>query len=96
MGSFDGWDVDPGESLPNRAVDHSLPLVVIVFCIVLCLSISANIVIVNSRFLEHPQKRSCGNQLIHRHLSKTKFIGSRTDPESQADSQTAMVDGVWS
>jgi len=29
------------------------------------------IVIVNLIFLQRPQKRSCGNQLIHRRLSKT-------------------------
>ena len=55
-------------------------------------------VIVISRFLERPQKQSCGNQLIHRHLTRTKSIGSSQDPESgrQADSQAAMVDGAWS
>src|SRR6218665_167637 len=42
------------------------------------------IVIVNSRFLQRPQKRSRGNQLVHRRLSKTKSIGSGADPESQA------------
>jgi len=30
------------------------------------------IVIVNLRFLQRPQKRSRGNQLIHRRLLKTK------------------------
>jgi len=35
-------------------------------------------------FLQRPQKRSHGNQLIHRRLSKTKSIGSRSDPKSQA------------
>src|SRR6218665_524875 len=30
------------------------------------------IVIVNSRFLQRPQKRSRGNQLIHRHFSRKK------------------------
>ena len=46
------------------------------------------IVIVNSWFLERPQKRSRRNQLIHRRLTKTKSIGSGQDPESgrQADS----------
>src|SRR6218665_3350587 len=34
------------------------------------------IVIVSSRFLQRPQKRSLGNQLSHRRLSKTKSIGS--------------------
>jgi len=42
------------------------------------------IVIVNSRFPERPQRRSGGNHLIHRRLSKTKSISSRSDPESQA------------
>src|SRR6218665_2826632 len=46
------------------------------------------IVIVNSRFLERPQKRSCRNQLIHRRLTKTKSIGSSQDPESQAGRQS--------
>ena len=36
------------------------------------------IVIVISRFLQHPQK------LVHRRLSKTKLTGSGSDPESQA------------
>jgi len=57
------------------------------------------IVIVNSRFLQCPQKRSHGNQLIHRHLSKEKSIGSGSDPESQAGRHTVrrlwwMVFGV--
>src|SRR6218665_460584 len=38
------------------------------------------IVIVISRFLERPQKRSHGNQLIHRRLTKTKSIGSGHNP----------------
>jgi len=29
------------------------------------------VVIVYSRFLQHPQKRSRGNQVIHRHLTRT-------------------------
>jgi len=41
-------------------------------------------VIVNSRFLDIPQKRSRGDQLIHRHLTKTKSIGCGQNPESQA------------
>ena len=45
------------------------------------------IVIVNSRFLERPQKRSRGNQLIHRRLTKTKSLDSGQDPESQAGRQ---------
>src|SRR6218665_1070824 len=44
--------------------------------------------IVNSRFLERPQKRSHRNQLIHRRLAKTKSIGSGQDPESQAGRQS--------
>src|SRR6218665_2561393 len=51
------------------------------------------IVIVNSRFLEHPQKRSRGNQLILRRLSKAKSIGSGSDPESQAGRQTVSL--LW-
>ena len=46
------------------------------------------IVIVNSRFLQHPQKQNQGNQLIHRCLSKTKTIGRAQDPESQAGRQS--------
>jgi len=45
------------------------------------------IVIVNSVFLQRTQKRSRGNQLIHRRLFKTKSIGSRSDPESQASAE---------
>jgi len=41
-----------------------------------------NVVIVNSRFLERPQKLGGGNQLIHRRLSKRKSTGSGSDPES--------------
>ena len=59
-----------------------------------------SIVIVNFRFLERPQNRGRGNQLIRRRLTRTKSIGSGQDPESQAgrqaDSQTAKVGGVWS
>jgi len=45
-----------------------------------------------------PTKVSRGNQLIHRRLTRTKSRGSSQDPESvrPADSQTAMVDSVWS
>ena len=46
------------------------------------------IVIVNSCFLERPQKQSRRNQLIHRRLTKTKSIGSGQDPESQAARQS--------
>jgi len=44
------------------------------------------------------QKPSRGNQLIHRHLSKTKSIGSETDPEeSQAGRQSDGYGGwFWS
>jgi len=42
------------------------------------------IVIVNSTFLQRPQKRGRGNQLICRRLSKTKSIDSGSDPESEA------------
>jgi len=48
---------------------------------------SLPIVIVNLRFLKHPQKRSCGNQLIHRSISKTKLMGSGSDSESQVGRQ---------
>src|SRR6218665_2054044 len=34
-----------------------------------------DIIIVNLRYLKRPQKRSRRNQLIHKHLSKTKSIG---------------------
>ena len=61
--------------------------------------IGTHIVIVNSRRLERPQKRSRGNQLIHRRLSKTKSTVSGQDPESQAGRHTVrrlcwMVFGV--
>jgi len=46
------------------------------------------IVIVNSVFLQRPQKRSRRNQLIHRRLPKTKSTGSKSDPESQASRQS--------
>src|SRR6218665_122562 len=46
------------------------------------------IVIVISRLLERPQKRSRRNQLIHRRLTKTKSIGSGQDLESQAGRQS--------
>jgi len=45
------------------------------------------IVIVNSRILQRPQKRSRGNQFIRRRLSKTKSIGSGSDPKSQTGTQ---------
>jgi len=52
------------------------------------------IVIVNSRFLQRPQKRSRRNQLIYRRLSKTKSIGSGSDPESQAGRQIPLIDTI--
>ena len=51
------------------------------------------IVIVNSKFLQRLQKRSHGNQLIHRHLSKTNSIGSGQDLESQPGMQA--VRRLW-
>src|SRR6218665_300284 len=42
------------------------------------------IIIIISIFLQCPQKRGRWNQLIQRCLSKTKSIGSGSDPESQA------------
>jgi len=46
------------------------------------------ILIVNSRFLQRPQKWSSGNQLIHRRLSKTKSICSGSEERiRQADRQ---------
>src|SRR6218665_904320 len=59
-------------------------------------------VIVNSRFLQRPPLRSRGNQLIplFQLITKTKSIGrgsrSRESGSLQTDSQTAMVNGVWS
>ena len=53
------------------------------------------VVIVNSRFLQRPQKRSRSKQLINRCLTKTKSIGGGQDPESQAGRQS-VVDGVRS
>src|SRR6218665_555044 len=47
-----------------------------------------HIVIVNSTFLERPQKRSRRNQLIYRSLTKTKSIGSGQDPKNQAGRQS--------
>ena len=54
------------------------------------------IVIVKSRFLERPQKRSRRNQLIHRRLTKIKSIGSAQDPESQAGRQSDGYGGWYS
>src|SRR6218665_98573 len=53
------------------------------------------IVILNSRFLERPQKRSRGNQLIHMRLSNTKSIGSGSDPESQAGRQAGRQTYIY-
>jgi len=46
------------------------------------------IVIVNSRFLQRQQKRSRGNQLILRCLSKTKSIAGQIQRVRQADRQS--------
>ena len=61
------------------------------------------IVVVNSRFLQRPQKRSRGNQLIHIRLTKTKSIGRgsrsrESDRQTvwQAEAMVAMVDSAWS
>ena len=56
------------------------------------------IIIVNSRFLQRPQKRSHENQLIHQRLSKTNSTGRGVKIQRlrQADSQKAKADGVWS
>ena len=52
------------------------------------------ILIVNPRFLQHPQKRSRGKQSNHRRFSKTKSIGcSGSDPQSQAGRQSNSYDG---
>ena len=45
---------------------------------------------VNIIFLQRPQKRSRGNQLMNSRLFKTKSIGSGSDPESQAGRQNEM------
>ena len=56
------------------------------------------IVIVNSRFLERTQKRSRGNQRIHRRLTKTKLFrqrsGSRESGSQTVRRQWWMVFGV--
>src|SRR6218665_1671271 len=44
-----------------------------------CLHTYIHTYIVNSRFLQRPQKRIRGNQLIHKRLSKRKSIGSGSD-----------------
>ena len=49
---------------------------------IVCDTLVRNRVIVNSWFLEGPQKRSRRNQLIYRCLTKAKSIGSGQDPES--------------
>ena len=48
------------------------------------MSIVIVIVMVNLKFLQRPQKRSSGNQLIYRRVYKTKSIGIGSDPEKQA------------
>jgi len=57
-------------------------------------SIVIVIVLVNSRFLKRPQKRSRGNQLIHRRITGTKSKGSELDTKSQADRQPAGYGGM--
>ena len=52
------------------------------------------IVIINSRFLEHPQKWNRGNQLIHRRLTRTKSIRSGQHPETR-ESGTQTVRRLW-
>ena len=52
------------------------------------------IAIVNSRFLQRPEKRRYGNQLIHRHLIKTKSVGRRSSFREWVDSKRAKVIGV--
>src|SRR6218665_665987 len=52
------------------------------------------IVIVNLGFLQCPQKRSRGNQLIHRRPHKAKSIGSRSTPESR-ESCRQTVRRLW-
>ena len=51
-------------------------------------------VIVNSRFRKRLQKRSRGNQLIHRRLTRTKSTCSGSDPESQAGGYAGWCFGV--
>src|SRR6218665_2090628 len=75
--------------LITRAYERILPCM---YCITMYATQNAFcnceiIVIVNSWFLERPQKRSRRNQLIHRRLTKTKSIGRGQDPESQAGRQ---------
>ena len=45
--------------------------------------------------MQRPQKRGRGNQLIHRRLSRTKSIGSGSDPKSQGGQTVRRLDGVW-
>ena len=51
------------------------------------------VVIVNSRLLERPQKRSRGVQLIHRRLTKRKSLRSGQHPESQEGRQSDCYGG---
>jgi len=44
--------------------------------------------------MERQQKRSRGNQLIHRRFIRAKSIGSGQDPESQAGRQSDGY-GEW-
>lgn len=51
------------------------------------------IVIVNSRFPQHPKKRSSRDQLINRRLSRTKSMGGESDPESHPSRESDGCDG---
>src|SRR6218665_215900 len=53
------------------------------------------IVIVNSKCLQRPQKRSRWNQLNHRRLSKIKSIGNGSEPESQTGRQSDGYGGWY-
>ena len=66
----------------RRHKDH-----IIIICLIMSVGLIVGL-IVNSGFLERPRKRSRGNQLIHRRLTKTKSIGSGQNPESQAGRQS--------
>src|SRR6218665_3314360 len=49
-----------------------------------------SIVIVNSTFLERPQKRSHRNQLIHRRLTKRKAIDRQRSRPKESGRQTVI------
>jgi len=54
---------------------------------------TGRIVIVHSELLKRPHKRSRWNQLIHRHLTKTKSMDRGQDQESQTGRQLNGYDG---